>query len=76
VSAAAGLRIAPLDAAASGLHRVLARLRAVLVRYVEARSRAVALRQLEQLSDRTLRDIGLRREDIRDRVGRAESPWS
>jgi uncharacterized protein YjiS (DUF1127 family) len=73
---AAGLRISPLDAAAAGLDRVLSRLRVALVRYVSARSRAAAIRELEALSDETLRDIGLRREEIRDVVARAEMPWS
>ncbi|MDH4094646.1 MAG: DUF1127 domain-containing protein [Betaproteobacteria bacterium] len=76
MSVAAGLRVAPLDAAASGLDRVLAGLRAALIRYVDARSRAAAIRELERLSDETLRDIGLRREEIRDVVARAELPWS
>ena len=76
MSAAAGMRWSPVDAAASGLDRVLARLRAALVRYVNARSRAAAIRELEALSDETLRDIGLRREEIRNVVARAEMPWS
>ena len=37
---------------------------------------AAAIRELEALSDETLRDIGLRREEIRDVVARAEMPWS
>jgi uncharacterized protein YjiS (DUF1127 family) len=73
---AAGLRISPVDAAAAGLDRVLARLRAGLARYVEARSRAVAVRHLEQLSDATLRDLGIERRRIREVVGRQELPWS
>ena len=76
MSAAAGMRWSPVDAAASGLDRVLARLRAVLVRYVNARSRAAAIRELEALSDETLRDIGLPRSQIRARVMQAEMPWS
>jgi uncharacterized protein YjiS (DUF1127 family) len=76
VSTAAGLRVSPVDAAAAGLERVLSRLRAALVRYGEARSRSVAIRQLERLSDETLRDLGLHRSRIRDFVRRVELPWS
>jgi uncharacterized protein YjiS (DUF1127 family) len=36
--------------------------------YAEARGRAAAVRQLLQLSDRTLRDIGLERDQIRAAV--------
>lgn len=39
-------------------------LRATLHAYAEARGRAAAVRQLEQLSDETLRDIGLHRSQI------------
>lgn len=42
--------------------------RATLDAYAQARGRAAAVRQLEQLSDRTLRDIGLHRSQVRAAV--------
>jgi len=51
-------------------------LREGLRRYVDARSRALAVRQLSQLSDETLRSLGLERGKIRDAVRRRELPWS
>ena len=39
-------------------------LRTTFHAYAEARGRAAAVRQLEQLSDQTLRDIGLQRSQI------------
>jgi uncharacterized protein YjiS (DUF1127 family) len=73
---AAGLRISPVDAAAAGLDRVLGRLRDGFVRYVDARSRAVAIRHLERLSDAALRDLGVPRSRIREFVRAQALPWS
>jgi uncharacterized protein YjiS (DUF1127 family) len=39
-----------------------------LTAFAEARGRAAAIRELERLSDRTLRDIGLHRSQIRSTV--------
>jgi uncharacterized protein YjiS (DUF1127 family) len=47
----------------------------VLLAYGEARSRAAAARELEQLSDHVLRDIGLHRSQIGAAV-RQQRPWS
>jgi len=41
-----------------------ARVYAVLLAYAEARGRRVAARELQRLSDHTLRDIGLHRSQI------------
>jgi uncharacterized protein YjiS (DUF1127 family) len=76
VSDAAGLGIAPIDPAATGLARFLRRLGTALLRWIGALSRSAAIRQLEFLRDDTLRDLGLRRGEIYDRVRRAELPWS
>ncbi|MGE3572411.1 MAG: DUF1127 domain-containing protein [Burkholderiales bacterium] len=53
-----------------------ARLRAAFRAYVDIRSREAAIRELQRLSDRALRDIGLERGDIRDVVYRREQRWS
>jgi len=76
VSAVAELRSWPVAAAAAGPDRVLARLRAGFARYVEARSRSVAIRQLERLSDATLADLGVARSRIRQFVRDRALPWS
>jgi uncharacterized protein YjiS (DUF1127 family) len=52
-----------------------ARIHAVLRAYAEARGRAAARRALEQLSDHTLRDIGLHRSQIGLAL-REQRPWS
>ena len=44
------------------------RVGAAIVAYAEARGRAAAVRHLQQLSDRSLYDIGLERGQIRDAV--------
>jgi len=44
------------------------RIGALFLDYAEARGRAAAVRQLQQLSDHTLRDIGLHRSQIRSAV--------
>jgi uncharacterized protein YjiS (DUF1127 family) len=44
------------------------RIGAVIVAYAEARGRAAAVRHLQELSNRTLRDIGLERDQIRGAV--------
>ena len=51
-------------------------LRQSVRRYVEARSRAVAVRQLSQLSDSTLRSLGVERSRIAEFVRNRELPWS
>ena len=43
--------------------------------YAEARRRGAAARELERLSDHTLRDIGLHRSQIGAAV-REQRPWS
>ncbi len=73
---AAGLRISPLDAAALGLSGALARLRERFARYVVARSRAIAIRELQRLSDATLADLGIPRGRIREYVRDRRLPWS
>lgn len=73
---AAGLRISPLDAAALGLSGALGRLREGFARYVEARSRSVAVRELRRLSDATLADLGIPRGRIREYVRDRSMPWS
>lgn len=73
---AASLRLSRADGLAAVLAGVRLSLRAALIRYVQARSRAAAIRELERLSDETLRDIGLPRGEIRARVMQAEMPWS
>jgi uncharacterized protein YjiS (DUF1127 family) len=73
---AASLRFAPAGAAGAALDGALARLRDALIGYVDARSRSVAIRELERLSDDTLHGLGLRRSQIRDAVRRKVLPWS
>jgi uncharacterized protein YjiS (DUF1127 family) len=58
------------DAAADSWAAARARLVAFFEAYAAARSRAAATRALHQLSDRTLRDIGLERGGIDDAVHR------
>ena len=57
-----------LEAAADALAALWTRGRDVYLAWFEARSRALAIRQLLSLDDRTLRDIGLERADIFDAV--------
>lgn len=64
------------EALAALLAAAWARARNAFRAYVEARSREAAIRELERLSDRTLRDIGIERGDIRDAVYRSEQRWS
>jgi uncharacterized protein YjiS (DUF1127 family) len=53
-----------------------AKLRDAIVAAFEARNRALAIRELQRLSDRTLRDIGLERADIAHAVHKGRLPWS
>lgn len=53
-----------------------ARLRGAFRAYADIRSREAAIRELERLSDRSLRDIGLERHSIRDAVYQREQRWS
>jgi len=53
-----------------------ARVRGAFRAYVDIRSREAAIRELQRLSDRTLRDIGLERGSIRDAVYQREQRWS
>jgi uncharacterized protein YjiS (DUF1127 family) len=64
------------EALAALLAAAWARVRNAFRAYVEIRSREAAIRELERLSDRTLRDIGLHRGGIREAVYRSEQPWS
>lgn len=64
------------DAFASALASARERARHWLATYVELRSKATAIRELERLSDHMLKDIGLHRTGIRDAVNRASMPWS
>jgi uncharacterized protein YjiS (DUF1127 family) len=57
-----------VEAMAAGLIAVWAKLREMSAAWTGARSRAMAIRELQRLSDRTLRDIGLERADILDAV--------
>jgi uncharacterized protein YjiS (DUF1127 family) len=57
-----------VEAMAAGLAAAWAKLREVSAAWTGARSRATAIRELQRLSDRTLRDIGLERADILDAV--------
>lgn len=67
----------PLGAAlADALAAAWSRVRRGFAVYVELRSKATAIRELERLSDHALRDIGLHRSSIRDTVHRASMPWS
>jgi uncharacterized protein YjiS (DUF1127 family) len=65
-----GAAVADAFAAAWG------RARGWLAAYVELRSKAAAIRELERLSDHMLRDIGLHRSGIRDAVSTQRMPWS
>lgn len=62
------------EAAAEAFAGAWDRVRAAYLAWFELRSRALAIRQLRQLSDRTLRDIGLERADIVDAVYRGRRP--
>lgn len=53
-----------------------ASLREGLRRYVDARSRALAVRQLARLSDRTLQSLGVERSRIGEFVRSRALPWS
>ena len=64
------------DAIVAGLAAAWIRVRDAFRAYVEVRSRESAIRELERLSDHTLRDIGLHRGEIRDAVYRKAMPWS
>lgn len=64
-----------LEAAAESLAALWAKARAAYLAWYEARSRYVAMRALQSLDDRTLRDIGLERADIYDAVHRGHRPW-
>jgi uncharacterized protein YjiS (DUF1127 family) len=64
------------DAIGAGLAGAWTRVRDAFRAYVEVRSRESAIRELERLSDHTLRDIGLHRGEIRDAVYREATPWS
>jgi uncharacterized protein YjiS (DUF1127 family) len=64
------------DALGAGLAAAWTRVRNAFRAYVEVRSRESAIRELERLSDHTLRDIGLHRGGIRDAVYRKAIPWS
>jgi uncharacterized protein YjiS (DUF1127 family) len=64
------------DAIGAGLSAAWTRLRNAFRSYVEVRSRESAIRELERLSDHTLRDIGLQRGELRDVVYRKAMPWS
>jgi uncharacterized protein YjiS (DUF1127 family) len=64
------------DAIVAGLAAGWIRVRDLFRSYVEVRSRESAIRELERLSDHTLRDIGLYRGGIRDAVYRKAMPWS
>jgi uncharacterized protein YjiS (DUF1127 family) len=59
-----------IDAAAA----LWARGRDAYLAWFEMRSRALAIRQLQSLDDRTLRDIGLERADIFAAVLRGRQP--
>ena len=63
------------DAAAAGLAAAWAKARDVFAGWVAAHSRTLAIRELQRLSERTLRDIGLERADIFDAVHRGRRPW-
>ena len=57
-----------VEAMAAALAAAWAKLRDVFAAWVGVRSRAMAIRELQRLSDRTLRDIGLERANILDAV--------
>jgi uncharacterized protein YjiS (DUF1127 family) len=52
------------EALAAGFAAAARRIGAAIAASAEARGRAIAVRQLQQLSDRSLRDIGLERSGI------------
>lgn len=64
-----------LDAVTAALAAAWARLVAFIEAYAEVRGRAAAARALQQLSDHTLRDIGLTRSDIHEAVNRGRRSW-
>jgi uncharacterized protein YjiS (DUF1127 family) len=59
-----------VDAVADALAAAWSKLEAFFEAYAQIRGRAAAVRALHQLSDRTLRDIGLERADIEEAVRR------
>jgi uncharacterized protein YjiS (DUF1127 family) len=63
------------EAAAAGLAAAWTKARELADAWFAARSRALAIRELQRLSDRTLRDIGLERADVFDAVHRGRRPW-
>jgi uncharacterized protein YjiS (DUF1127 family) len=63
-----GISYPRTQALAEALAAASGKLRRVFEACAEARGRHIAVRQLERLSDRTLRDIGLERGRIRDAV--------
>ena len=69
-----GISYPAADALAAALAAAWARAREMHAAWLEARSRTLAIRQLQQLSDRTLRDIGLERADIFDAAHRGRRP--
>jgi uncharacterized protein YjiS (DUF1127 family) len=62
-------------ALSAALAAAWAKVRDAYLAWFEARSRAIAIRELHHLSDRTLRDIGLERSDLYDAVHRGRRPW-
>ena len=62
------------EAMAAALAAAWSGARELFAAWAEARSRALAIRELQRLSDRTLRDIGLERADIFDAVHRGRRP--
>jgi len=62
------------EAAAAGLAAAWAKARDVFAGWVAAHSRTLAIRELQRLSDRTLRDIGLERADIAQAVHKGRRP--
>ncbi|MGH8687970.1 MAG: DUF1127 domain-containing protein [Burkholderiales bacterium] len=63
-----------IDAVAAGFARRLRRIARAYEAYAQARAHAAAIRHLEHLSDHTLHDIGLRRDQIHAAVG-GEHTW-
>jgi uncharacterized protein YjiS (DUF1127 family) len=70
-----GIPYTVAEAAAAGLAAAWTKARELADAWFEARSRALAIRELQRLSDRTLRDIGLERANIFDAVHRGRRPW-
>jgi uncharacterized protein YjiS (DUF1127 family) len=56
------------DALAAALAGIYAKSRAAIRAYADARAREAAIADLEALSDRRLRDLGLHRSQIRSAV--------